>query len=359
MPSTVEIMIPATTLPLRVPRPRLVSRRRAALALGVLTSVLIPVLAFRGASLAETGRLIAGSNVWALALGGCCFLATILVRSRRWYHLVSARQPVRMRSCLSATCVGLLANNVLPFRLGDVVRAATLQQIDRVSGAKVLATIFVERILDILTLVLFLGAYLTFADAGAHDAELKAAGLLALAGGIGIACVLAAGYRGRRRLARLLAAPVAWSNPALGTKVNELAGRFLDGLNVFVSPLQALKVLGLSLCLWGAAMGSYYFAGRSQGLDVPFAAYTVVLFATAFGAILPAAPGAVGTFHGFARIGLYLVGVTSTEQALAFAAVLYAVEWCLVTVVGLYFLKRDGLRLTARGGVTDAAPTAA
>src|SRR5947199_61872 len=71
MPSTIEITLPATSLPLPVPRVRLVTKRRAALALGVLTSVLIPVLAFRGAGLSETGRLIAASNVWALALGGC------------------------------------------------------------------------------------------------------------------------------------------------------------------------------------------------------------------------------------------------------------------------------------------------
>src|SRR5262249_34758945 len=131
------------------------------------------------------------------------------------------------------------------------------------------------------------------------------------------------------------------------TKVAEVAGRFLDGLNVFVSPLQMLKVVALSLGLWGAALGSYYYIGRSQGLDVAFADYAVVLFATAFGAILPAAPGAIGTFHGFARIGLFLVGVHSVEEALAFATVLYAVEWITITLTGLYFLKCDSLRLSA------------
>lgn len=346
MQTTVDSKL-VVALPLPARAAPLVTKRRAALALGIVTSVLVPLLAFRGVNLAETGRLILASHLPALALGGCFFVGTLLVRSWRWYHLVAARQQVRGRSCLSATCVGLLANNVLPFRLGDLVRATVLQQIDRVSGAKVLATLFVERILDILTLVLFLGVYLMFAETGVHSSELSAAGLMALAGGIGLACLLAVGYRGRRWFARALAAPAAWLNPKLGAKVNELADRFLDGLNVFASPLQVLKVLGLSLALWGAAMGSYYFVGRAQGLDVPLGSFAVVLFATAFGAILPAAPGAIGTFHGFARLGLFLVGVRGTEQALAFATVLYAVEWVLVTLAGLYFLKRDGLRLSA------------
>src|SRR5438270_78792 len=134
MASTAEINLPVTALGIPVPRAPLVSKRRAVLALGVLTSVLVPVIAFRGVNLA---------------------------------------------------------------------------------------------------------------DAGVHDAELKAAGLLALAGAIGLACLLVAGYRGRRRFARALSTPAAWVSPTLADKVEELAGRFLDGLNVFGSPVQVLKVLGL------------------------------------------------------------------------------------------------------------------
>jgi uncharacterized protein (TIRG00374 family) len=346
VPSTTEINLPGIAVPLAAPEPANL-KRRVALILGLALSVLVPVLAFRGVDLRESGRLMLASHLPALGIGASFFLATLFIRSLRWYHLVSAQQRVRARSCLSATCVGFLANNLLPFRLGDLVRAGALQQIDRVSGARVLATLAVERILDILTLVLFLGTYLLLAGGGAHCAELTTAGLVACGGGIFLAVLFVIGYRSRDWFARALAAPAAWLNPALGSKAAELAGRFLDGLHVFVSPLQVLKVVGLSLGLWGVALGSYYYIGRSQGLDVAFPDYAVVLFATAFGAILPAAPGAIGTFHGFARLGLFLVGVHNIEEALAFATVLYAVEWVTITLTGLYFLKCDSLRLSA------------
>lgn len=343
-------------LPLQVPPPRQVdsppirpsSRKRwGPLFLGVVLSVILPVLAFQGVNLAESGTLILGCDPWALAGAGLFFLLTLGFRSWRWRYLLAPQQEVRLRSCLAATCVGLMANNVLPFRLGDLVRVGALRQLEKANGARVLGTVAVERILDILTLVVFLGAYLAFASAGPHQVELLAAGVLALAGASLLALILVVGYWRRAWLERVLAAPVRWINPAVGENVGGLVARFLEGLQVFASPSQVVWTIGLSAALWGAGAVSYFFVGQALALDVPPAAFLVVIFTTAFGAIIPAAPGAVGTFHSFAALGLYLVAVLSEEQALAFAALLHAVEWMLTNIAGLYFLWRDRLQLAA------------
>ncbi len=336
-------------------RPRARTKWKA-LAIGLLLSVLLPLLAFQGVDVSQSWELIRLCLGWELALGGFFFLITLGVRAWRWKYLLAAQQTVGMRSCLSATCVGLMANNILPFRLGDLVRVSALRHLEGGSGARVLATVAVERILDILTLVLFLGAYLAFAalspegkgwGEGVRQGELLVAGFLALGGGLAITLVLIAGYWRRQWVQRLVAVPVGWISPRLGQHAGCLTGRFLEGLHVIASPRQVMQVLVLSLALWGAAVLSYYFVGQAVGLNLPVSAYMVVVFATAFGAIIPAAPGAVGTFHGFARLGLYLVAVHSGEQALAFAAVLHATEWLLTNVAGLYFLARDRLNLTS------------
>lgn len=328
------------------PRPR-AGRRWVTVGLGLLLSAALPVLAFRGVDLAETWHLVRGARPQALVLAGFFSLCCLWFRAWRWRYLLVAWKRVRPQSCLSATCVGYLANNVLPFRLGDVVRGGVLGKLEGISTARALGTIAVERVLDILTLVFLLGAYLAFAAGGPHAAELFLAGQLALGGGVFLSLLLLAGYWRRQQVQRLFAAPVGWFSPKLGDKLNALAGRFLEGLQAFASPLQTVQVLALSVAMWGAAVFSYYHVGRAIGLDLRLEDCVVVVFAAAFGAIIPAAPGGVGTFHGFTRLGLYLVAVHRGEAALAFAALLHALEWTLINVAGLFCLLRERLPLLA------------
>jgi uncharacterized protein (TIRG00374 family) len=324
----------------------------------LVLSVALPVLAFQGVNIAQSWQLVLQCHGRQLALGGAFFLLTLAVRSWRWRLMLAAHQPVKLGSCLSATCVGYLANNILPFRLSELVRVGVLKRLEGVSAARGLGTVAVERVVDTLTLVLFLGVYLTLAAGGEHRTELVTAGWLALTGGLVLVLVLVVSYRWRRQCSQIAAALAARLSPSLGAKTSRLFGRFLEGFQVFTSPRQILQVVLLSVWLWGAAVCSHYYVGQSLGLSVRPLDFIVVVFATAFGVLIPAAPGAVGTFHGFARLGLYLVGVESGEQALAFAAVLHALEWVLMNVTGLYFLVSDRLSLAAAvsGGGKDAAP---
>jgi glycosyltransferase 2 family protein len=336
-------------------------KRWGLLALGLVLSVCLPVLAFQGVNIAQSWQLVLQCHGLQLALGGAFFLLTLVVRSWRWQLMLAAHQPVKLRSCLSATCVGYLANNILPFRLSELVRVGVLKRLEGVSAARGLGTVAVERVVDTLTLVLFLGVYLTLASGGEYRTELVTAGWLALTGGLVLVLALVVSYRWRRQCSRIVAALPARISPSLGTRTSRLFGRFLDGFQVFTSPRQIVQVVLLSAALWGAAVCSHYYVGQSLGLSVRPPDFTVVVFATAFGVLIPAAPGAVGTFHGFARLGLYLVGVQSGEQALAFAAVLHALEWVLMNVTGMYFLVSDRLSLAAAvsGGGKDAEPATA
>lgn len=324
------------------------SRRRypwKAILVGIVLSVALPVLAFQGVNLSEAWRIVTHAGPGPLVLGGLFFLVNLAVRAWRWKHLLAAQQEVKFRSCMSGLCVGFMANNILPLRLGDLVRVGVLRQLEGANGARVLGSVVVEKVLDILILTFFLGGYLATAAAGPHQAELLWAGRTALLGAAGISVFLVVGYWKRLLLQGLVARPVRWVSPRIADRIELVAGRFLEGLQVFASPRQVLVIVLLSAALWGASVVSYNFVGESLGLELAPSAYVVVVFATAFGAILPAAPGAVGTFHGFARLGLYLVALHSGEQALAFAVLLHAIEWLLMNVTGLYYLAQDRLTI--------------
>src|SRR5262249_53078320 len=111
------------------------------LILGLLLSVLVPVLVFQGVDVGRSWDLMRHCLGWELAVGGLFFLLALWVRAWRWQYLLAAQQCVTRRACLSATCVGLLANNLLPFRLGDLVRVEALRQLAGGSGARILGTV--------------------------------------------------------------------------------------------------------------------------------------------------------------------------------------------------------------------------
>jgi uncharacterized protein (TIRG00374 family) len=335
------------------------SRKKwAALIAGVLLSVILPVLAFQGIDLSQSWRLALNCRLPELLAAGGFFLLSLGLRAWRWRFLLAAQGKARVRSCLSATCVGFLANNVLPFRLGELVRVRSLRQLEGIRAAKVLGTVAVERILDILALVFMLGIYLALSAGGMHRAELLVAGLIALALAAGLALALALGYWRRHWLQWLIATPLSWVSPRLAERASGLVERFFEGLQVFASWRQVFLVVALSGAVWGGSVFSCYFVGEALGLGLAAGHYVVVVFTVAFGAVIPAAPGAVGTYHGFARLGLYLLAVQSGEAALAYAVVLHALEWVLVNITGAYFLYADRLRVMAPRRVEAAAPRA-
>lgn len=99
------------------------------------------------------------------ALGLACFAILHAARPLRWGQLVDAVKPdVSFRSTLSITSVGFMLINILPFRLGEFVRPYLLFEREEVPFGSGLATVLVERVLDVMALgVLFLGVLL-FAD---------------------------------------------------------------------------------------------------------------------------------------------------------------------------------------------------
>ncbi len=332
-------------------------KRWAALLLGVLLSILLPLLAFQGIDLSVSWQLAISCRLPELLAAGGCFLVTLWLRAWRWQALLAGRKRVGVRSCLSSTCVGFLANNILPFRLGELVRVRSLRQLEGVSAAALLGSVAVERILDLLALILMLGGYLVLVSAGPHQAELAFAGWLALGATVAVALVLVLGYLRREWLRACVAGPLSRLSPKLGERVGDVAVRFCEGLKVFASVRQVGLVTALSFGVWGISVLTCYFVGRGLGLQLAPEHYVVVVFMTAFGAVIPAAPGAVGTYHGFARLGLYLVAVHSGEVALAFAAVLHALEWVLVNVTGIYFLARDRLQILAPKRQSESPPS--
>lgn len=303
---------------------------------------------------------VASARASTLLLAVVLATSTFLIRAARWRLLLKAEggAPPAWGAAWHATTIGFMANNILPFRLGEIVRALTLSRLDTTPFPATVASIAVERVFDALTVVgLFavalagsaVGSGLTV---GGHPADqfIRIVGIL----GVGALIVAAVGGLFPDAAERLLRALVPWKGLA-----DRLAGplrAFAHGLRVLHDPKRiALVVLG-SVALWVVNAWSFGIAFQAFGLPGDLRTALIVQMFVVFGVALPAAPGYVGVFEGAIIVALKLFGVA---DAPAFAAALtyHILTYIPITLLGAWSLSRTGLKLgDLRQGPTPSAP---
>ena len=281
--------------------------------------------------LAHARPLPLGLAMLALATG----LGTRVVR---WWLMLRALDPaLPLSSCVRPFLGSLALNNTMPLRAGDVVRAVGFRHALGAAPARVVGTLLIERLLDLLVLlVIFFVALLGAAGVFPRPFLLAAgvAGLLALATLLLLVTApQAIGRAGAWALAwRRL--PHAWRDRT-APHVQQLA----DSLSLLRAPGRAVRLLGLSLLAWLAEGGVFAAVAWSLAIPTPGLAPWLALGAATLATLLPSTPGYVGTFDWFAALGFTAYGVDRSGAAAA-AFLAHLVVWLPVTVVGLAVLAR-------------------
>lgn len=320
-------------------------RKQAALGLllGMLLSGVCLWYAFRGVSLSvlahNVGRVGAG---WVAASVAGCFFSLVL-RAARWRLLLHGGSGIGFWSLLSSTFIGMMANNVLPARLGEGVRAWVLARREQAPVVTVLASIVVERLFDVVALVGILGLALVVSPpmAGGNASAFHHAGivgfLLSTAGVVALLITI----RYQSPILRMTECWMTQPRHAWTLRGIDLCRRFLEGLWVPRGRMQTAVTVGLSFGIWALGIVSFYVLAQGFGLALTLVQVTLVFAIVLFGIAIPSAPGFVGTFHGFCVAGLAMVAGTEPTLAAAYATLLHGSQWLAINGVGVAFLLAD------------------
>jgi uncharacterized protein (TIRG00374 family) len=312
---------------------------RLRLWLGIAVSLVLLWVAFRGVPLEELGRSLRQIRpLWLVPV-----LASLLVRfwltAIRWQVLLRPAKRIGTHRLFAVTLIGFMANNVLPARLGEFVRAYALGRTEALSSSLSFATIVVERVFDGFTLLLFLVIGLSFLDPQPWLLwSAAAAGALYLA-----ALGVLLGLR-RPGGAALSARLVGWLPAGLRVRVSRLLASFTLGLQVFDDPRALLTVAGLSLLIWLINVAGIQAMFATFALDLPVHAAMLAQAVIAVAIVLPSAPGYVGTFQVATVAALALFAVPEAT-ALSLSLVYHAVNYVPITVAGLVYLSAMNLTL--------------
>lgn len=308
------------------------ARQWASLFIGIAVSVFFLWLGFRGLDISELWSTIRNIRFGWVALAVPIYFFAIYILTWRWWYLLRSVKDVHPNQLYPVVVVGYMANNLLPFRLGEVLRAYVLKRRDDVPIPPTLTTIFVERVFDGLTMLTLIFVALFFVEF--EEATLRTVILVTTPLFFG-ALVAFFWFASNPDVARTI---TAWLTTKfvpgpLREKVQALSEELLSGLEGLRSKQALVGIIANSLLSWTVEASTYWIVMQAFDFSVSF---PVLLLVVGFGnlsTILPSTAGYIGTFHAVAILTLTAFDV---ERAIAgsYAIVMHATLWLPITIAG-------------------------
>ena len=267
------------------------------------------------------------------------YLCSFIFRALRWKVFLSNIKNISFSLNFEVVLIGWAANNLLPARLGELVRAYVMGKQAQISRSASLATILVERIFDGLLLLLCLLIIMNYYDFPDWVRHLSFVGLV-IFGGIFIIFFLL--QKCRAAFINSMSKLFGRISPRIEKIVSEFSGKFIKGLECLSNPGKQAIVIIYTIAVWICEAGTFYVVLRGFQIDIPLSGMLFTLIIINFGILIPSSPGYIGTFQFFAILALSLFHV-STGSALSFAVVVHAVQYIPVTLLGLFMMNRLGL----------------
>ncbi len=323
-------------------RRRVRVRKKLTLWLGLIISVLFLYLAMRNVRFAEIRRSLSQVHVVLLFWAMIIFMVSFAVRALRWRYILRPIKEIGLPQVFSLLTIGFMSNNVLPARLGEVVRAYFLAKRTGIRKSLSLATIVLERLSDFAALLL---AALLAALLFSLPASVERIGLVA--GIIFVAFVLVLTFiHVRKSLAlRLFDSLFSFLPAAARRRIMERVHAFVEGLIILKSGREFLWVTGLSLAVWGLWGVALHYTLRAFEIQVPFSARLLLLAVVNLGALIPSSPGYIGPYQYFCWICLSIYAIDKS-LVFSFSIILHALWYVPLTALGFVFLWKEHVSIS-------------
>ncbi len=314
---------------------------------GIALSAVLLWWTLRDVSLAVVWQELRQSNIALFMVA--TFLGTIIfpIRAFRWRTILSPIATVKMGPLWRSTAIGMMVNNVIPARAGEIARAYALTRETSIPFSSAIASLAVDRIFDALTVLLL-------ASVAMLDPKFPSNGTIAgqplsnWAAGTGLIVIVAMGalyslvfFPGLLvRLFELFARKVA---PAIEERGRTALMAFSDGLSVLRHPGHFLAVLSWAILHWLVNALAFWVGMKAVGIDVPYSAVLFIQALIALGVAVPSAPGFFGLFEKLAvvSLGLFAVGA---KEATSWAIGYHILSFIPITIIGAYYFAALGLK---------------
>jgi uncharacterized protein (TIRG00374 family) len=285
-------------------------------------------------------------------------LSSYALRALRWRVILRPLGNAPTGELLGCTAAGFATSAILPARAGELVRPLLLTARTRLPAAGTVASIVVERLADLATVMLMFGvSFLLSRHSIAAGAlrPVRDAAALALAGVVVVFAVVMLLLRRREAAVRQLSRVFPGR---LRPRGERLLHHLLDGLEAVRDPGALARLLGWSCAVWVASAVQVQWLARAFGLDYSLPVSFVAMAVSGLGLAVPT-PGGVGGFHAAIQFALTSLLAVDLPTATGFAVLHQAVCFVPITIVGLSYMAAVGLSLSRVRALEEAStPTA-
>jgi len=301
-----------------------------------------------------------------LALSLASMFVNLVIRSLRWQYLLEPLGRTSFANAFRATAVGFAASSVLPARAGEVIRPYFLARqtrqssTARMSATGAFATIILERLLDVVTVLVLLASYVFIFGRDLRQtnplifAGVQWAGATAAAGSLGALVVLFVLAGDPARLGRTMRRLEQVLPSAFAGLVARIAEKFAHGLGAIRRPSRLLVALALSFPLWLTIAFGIWAVAIAFRFTVPFTGSFLLIALLVIGVAVPT-PGAIGGFHEAFRVGVTMFYGAPDDAAVGAAIVLHAFSIGPALLLGLFFAAQEGLNVSGMRHLADQA----
>jgi uncharacterized protein (TIRG00374 family) len=334
------------------------SRLRAALILVLATGLLGWFI--RQADLAEVWREIRSARLGLIAVAIASMIANMAIRALRWQYLLAPLGPTHFWNAFRTTTIGFAVSFLLPARAGEFVRPYLMARREQLSATGAFATIVLERVLDLVTVLLMFGSFVLLFDPGVEAMSPATYRSIKIGGGVVaitalVSLVALIVFAGNPAGLSRVALKIERVLPARAAHVAaRLVGLFGEGLAVARDPRRLLIALLLSLPLWLSVAFGIWTVCHAFHIDVPYTGSFLIVALLVVGVAVPT-PGAIGGFHEAFRIGATAFFGAPNDRAVGAGLALHALSFVPVTILGIFFTTQDGLSLTRVGDLAGLA----
>ncbi len=323
--------------------------------LNVLLSLIIGggflYLAFHNVSFDQLGEAFARFDGWWLIPAVVVSLLLQICRTWRWQLELRPLERLGFGRLWIVTSIAYMAINLLPVRLGEVVRPWLLSRRSSLTFSNVVGNLLFEKTMDSFVIVFYiLVGLLTTSNLPLwvrRGAVVPAVAALVLA-----VLVVLLWTRGESFFDRWI---IGWLPHRFGQGLMRILRALIEGLKILPNGKLVAGVFGASLLLWFLPILSSYILICAFDFAVPFNAAVIVFIFIGFGTALPQAPGMIGTYQYACILALGLFGV-SQPDALAYGLVLNAIQIVTLVAQGLVALALSGISIEEIARAQREAP---
>lgn len=308
--------------------------------LSVLVSGAFLWAAFRGVSFADVLEQLRHTDpFWLSVTIGISFLI-MLFRAWRWQLELRPLEHVPLGRLWTIIAVAYMCINLLPVRLGEVVRPWLLSRRSSVKFSNVVGNLVVEKTMDSVVLLLYMIVGL-LSVSNLPVWVRRGALFPAVIAGMMVLLVALVWWRGESFVGDRV---LAFLPERFRSGLQKVLVAIRDGMKILPNPLLLSSVFVVSLALWFLPILSSWAMIQAFGFDVPFGAAVAVFIFIGFGTALPNAPGMIGVFQYACVLALGLFGIEQSRAA-AYGVVLNAVQFLTLILQGVIALPLAGVSL--------------